>query len=141
MQGYNEDYFELSTIPIYNYHLYSSIAALKQYNGIPLDSRPMWIEIARSEREIAAASTQPLRRVGGTGGRVGGTGGRVGRPRMDMGRRNPGPRPRNTGRGAGSGARGGSRGGRGGARKEKEPAKSKEDLDAEMDAYMNTKSA
>ena len=127
MQGYNEDYFEFSTIHIYNDHLYSSIAALKQYNGVPLDSRPMRIEIVGSEREIAATSTQPLRRVGG--------------PRMDMGRRNPGPRPKNTSRGAGGGARGGSRGGRGGARKEKEPAKSKEDLDAEMDAYMNTKSA
>ena len=36
----------------------------------------------------------------------------------------------------GGGVRGGARGGRGGARKE--PVKSKEDLDAEMDVYMSS---
>ena len=55
-----------------------------------------------------------------------------------MTRRSPGPR-----RGA-SAPRGGSRGGRGGrggGGRAKEPEKSKEDLDAEMDAYMSTKAA
>jgi len=107
-----------------------AIKALKQYNGVPLDGRPMRIEIAGSEREMAAAA-QPLRRVSG-----GGVGGRQGGGRDSMPRRSPGPRR------GGSGPRGGSRGGRGGGGgRAKEPEKSKEDLDAEMDAYMSTKAA
>ena len=109
-----------------------SFPALKQYNGVPLDGRPMRIEIAGSERELTA-SAAPLRRVAPSGRVGGGAGGR-----MDSNRRSPGPRPRSNSRGAGAGA--GGRGGRGGgARKERDPPKSKEDLDAEMDAYMSTK--
>merc|ERR1719373_498045 len=62
-----------------------AIKALKQYNGVPLDGRPMRIEIAGSEREIASAA-QPLRRVSGGGV------GRVGGGRDSMSRRSPGPR-------------------------------------------------
>lgn len=95
----------------------------------------MRIEIAGSERELTA-SAAPLRRVAPSGRVGGGPGGR-----MDSNRRSPGPRPRSNSRGAGAGA--GGRGGRGGggARKERDPPKSKEDLDAEMDAYMSTKEA
>merc|ERR1719319_1938710 len=107
-----------------------AVKALKQYNGVPLDGRPMRIEIAGSDRELAAP--QPLRRVGGTEGRVG-------RPRPDMGRRSPAAPRRGGGGGGGRGGRGGA-GVRGGGRA-KEPEKSKEDLDAEMDAYMSTKAA
>ena len=95
--------------------------ALKQYNGVPLDGRPMRIEIAGSERDIAS---QPLRRPMGGG---------------VQGRRDNGPR-KSPFRGSSGGGRSG-RGGRGGGsgRREKEVAPSKEKLDEEMDQYMSSK--
>jgi len=98
-----------------------AIKALKQYNGVPLDGRPMRIEIAGSERDIAS---QPLRRPMGGG---------------VQGRRDNGPR-KSPFRGSSGGGRGG-RGGRGGGsgRREKEVAPSKEKLDEEMDQYMSSK--
>ena len=50
------------------------ISAMKQYNGVPLDVRPMQIQIATSELNGSSA-TSPLRRVGGGGG------GRVEKPK------------------------------------------------------------
>ena len=97
-------------------------AALKQYNGVPLDGRPMRIEMAGSEapQEVRRPMGGGIRKSPGprkspfrsSGGRGGGGGGRGGRP----------------GRGRGGAAGGG-----------KKEEKSKEDLDAEMDAYMSTK--
>jgi len=100
-----------------------AIKALKQYNGVPLDGRPMRIEIAGSERDISASS-QPLRRPAS-----GGVQGRRDGPRKSPFRGSTGGR-------GGRGGRGGSAGG-GGARKEAAP--SKEKLDEEMDAYMSSK--
>ena len=98
------------------------LAALKQYNGVPLDGRPMRIEMAGSEapQEVRRPMGGGIRKSPGprkspfrsSGGRGGGGGGRGGRP----------------GRGRGGAAGGG-----------KKEEKSKEDLDAEMDAYMSTK--
>lgn len=106
-----------------------AIKALKQYNGVPLDGRPMRIEIAGTERDMAAAS-QPLRRSVSGGVQA----------RRDTGPRKSPFRGSSGGRGGGGGVRGG-RGGRGGGgpRKEKEVAPSKEKLDEEMDAYMSSK--
>ena len=88
----------------------------------------MRIKIAGSERELAVFSAT-LRRVA-PAGRVGGA--------RDT-RRSPGPR--SMGRGALGGSRGGGGRGGGGGGKSRGPEKSKEDLDAEMDAYMSTKAA
>ena len=105
-------------------HLIIVSPALKQYNGVPLDGRPMRIEMAGSGVEASMEVRRPM------GGGV---------------RKSPGPRKSpfrsSGGRGGGGGrgskpGRGGSRGGGGGGKKEE---KSKEDLDAEMDAYMSTK--
>lgn len=105
-----------------------AIKGLKQYNGVPLDGKPMRIEMTGTEREIMDAmkpSYSVPRRGGGIPPRRGGG--------MD---RRGGRGGRGTGRG---GSRG--RGGAGGGRKENGPAPSKEKLDEEMDAYMSNKDA
>merc|ERR1719282_244959 len=102
-----------------------AMKALKQYNGVPLDGRPMRIEMAGVEAEV-----EPLRRPMGGGVR-----------------KSPGPRKspfrgsggRDGGRGGGRPNRGGGGGGGRGGRGEKKKEVSKEDLDAEMDTYMKSK--
>merc|ERR1719189_3529395 len=84
-----------------------AMKALKQYNGVPLDGRPMRIEMAGVE----ALQAEPLRRPMGGG------------IRKSPGRKSPF-------RGGGGGGAGGGGGGRG---REKKAEVSKEDLDAEMD--------
>ena len=87
-----------------------ALNAIKQYNGVPLDGRPMKIEImadASSAQRQEAFS--PQRQTGGNRGRRGTTG--RGRARRGFGR---------------------GRGGRGGGNKK---VKTAEELDAELDEY------
>jgi len=89
-----------------------ALTALKQYNGVPLDGRPMKIVLVTAEGAVAAgrASTSGNegrpKTVGGRGGRGRGTAGRLG--------------------GAG----------RGGAREKKTPVTA-EQLDADLDSYIS----
>ncbi|XP_060552800.1 THO complex subunit 4-like [Ruditapes philippinarum] len=109
--------------------------ALKQYNNVPLDGRPMSIQL------IGAESMSPASRLG-RGATGGGGGGGGGGQRFTSGGGRGGQRRSNGfsgGRGRGGGGRGSrGRGGRGGGRgggAANKKSLTAEELDAQLDAY------
>ena len=103
-----------------------AIKAMKQYNGVPLDGRAMQILLATSEVEPSRPRpSYPVERNRNfTGQRS--SGGGVSKPFRGGSR----------GRSPGGFGRGGSGAKRGGKR---EPAPSKEDLDKELDSYLQAR--
>jgi len=103
--------------------------AVKTYNGVPLDGRPMKIEVVAGQMSFDQNNSTPMMRRRTSSGGFGSTRGsfRGGRGRNDN------YSSRGNSRGA-RGGRGRGRGGRGG--RDQREAPSKDDLDKELDNYV-----
>jgi len=125
-----------------------AIKAIKQYNGVALDGRTMNLKLEGAQGGFQ--NTSPVKRlgrgaVGVRGNRGAGRGGRGGArgkfvPRGGQkGRGGARGRGGQKGRGGARGRGGRGRGGRGGKAAQKAKPKTAEELDAELDAYIQTK--
>ncbi|XP_019538522.3 THO complex subunit 4-like [Aedes albopictus] len=112
---YDRSARSLGTADVVFEHRSDAIKAMKQYNGVPLDGRRMSIQLTTSEVPVPARPPYvPPRSFRGQAG---------------------GPRG---GRGAPRGENQAPRGGRGGGpRRQQRESKTAEELDAELDAYIN----
>jgi len=128
-----------------------AVKAMKQYNGVALDGRTMNLRLEGAQGGTGFQNTSPVKRLGrgaagvrgnrganrgGARGKFVARGAQRGRGGARGGARGRGARGRGAQRGRG-GARGGR--GRGGKAGAKPKPKTAEELDAELDAYIQTK--